>query len=165
MNALLKWDANKAEETAQRYFAHVQELREQRKALESLVSDAEKEEDSHGRAESRGPSVRWTLEALKKDALNYSSKTLWQKSNPTAYQTAWSRGVLGECCGHMKRPRKWSRENVELDARRFTSRGQWARSSPSAYHAARRLKIVELCCEHMKASDSPERRPVTIFNF
>jgi hypothetical protein len=164
MNTLLKWDPVKAEKTAQRYFAHVKELRDQRRALESLITDAEEAQGETEKTESpHVPAFRWTIEALKRDALSYSSKTQWQKSNPPAYQTAWARGVLGECCGHMKRPRKWTAEAVEFDARRFKTRGRWAKLSPSAYHAARRLNLVDHCCRHMSSVGA--RRPtLPIFN-
>lgn len=163
MNTLLKWDPVKAEKTAQRYFAHVKELRDQRRALESLITDAgEAQGEAEETESSSEPAFRWTIEALKCDALNYSSKTQWQKSNPPAYQTAWARGVLGECCGHMKRPRKWTAEAVEFDARRFKTRGRWAKLSPSAYHAARRLNIVDHCCRHMSSAGGARRLVLSV---
>ena len=44
--------------------------------------------------------MKWTLDALKKDALKYKTKSEWKK-NSTGYNAAIKYNFLNECCSHM----------------------------------------------------------------
>ncbi|QNJ54922.1 hypothetical protein vBValMR10Z_382 [Vibrio phage vB_ValM_R10Z] len=46
----------------------------------------------------------WTLERLKEDALKYKTRSEWQKKSSSAYSSAQKKGLIDECCSHMKTP-------------------------------------------------------------
>lgn len=45
--------------------------------------------------------LKWTLEACKKDALNYDTRKDFQIGSPGAYSRAWEQGWLNYVCSHM----------------------------------------------------------------
>lgn len=45
----------------------------------------------------------WTLDACKQDALKYQTRADWDRANTSAYQKAYRKGWLDECCAHMER--------------------------------------------------------------
>ncbi|QNJ55308.1 hypothetical protein vBValMR11Z_382 [Vibrio phage vB_ValM_R11Z] len=50
----------------------------------------------------RKASGYWTLERLKEDALKYKTRREWAKNSSGAYSAAQQRGIIDECCSHMK---------------------------------------------------------------
>ena len=57
---------------------------------------------SHMKIKTRKHSGYWTLEKCQEDALKYTSRKEWNKSNIGAYNSARKNNWLDECCGHMK---------------------------------------------------------------
>ena len=50
--------------------------------------------------------ITWSDEMLKEEALKYNTRTTFNKNSKSAYQTAYSRGILDEVCSHMTKLRK-----------------------------------------------------------
>lgn len=91
----------------------------------------------------------WSVSTLKEDARKYANRTEWRKNSGKAYNAAYRKGVLDECCTHMPKPKKWTVELLVDDAKRFESRSEWKRESQAAYMAAYRSGLLDLCCNHM----------------
>lgn len=100
--------------------------------------------------------MKWTLEALKADALKYKTRGEWQK-NSSAYKAAHRRNLVDECCSHMKSGlvMKWTTEALKADALKYKTRGEWYKNS-SAYGAARKRNLLDECCSHMKTKRSTQ---------
>ena len=47
--------------------------------------------------------IRWTEQMLIEEALKYNSRSTFYKKSKSAYQTAYSRGILDNVCSHMTR--------------------------------------------------------------
>jgi hypothetical protein len=100
--------------------------------------------------------ILWTLESCKNDALKYTTKKLWNDSNPNAYMAAYRNGWLSECCQHMEELKKtkgyWTIEKCIEDALKWPTKVDWMKSNPSAYKTASKNKWMDLCCSHMQAA-------------
>ncbi|AGB06850.1 hypothetical protein [Vibrio phage VH7D] len=100
--------------------------------------------------------IKWTPERLKEDALKYKTRTEWCKNSSGAYNAARNRGLLDECCAHMKSSQRpngfWNLETLQEDASKYNSRSEWEKRSRSAYYAAQRRGLLDECCAHMKPS-------------
>jgi len=101
---------------------------------------------------------KWTIDAMKADALKYTSRGEWSKKSCSAYNSARKRGYdfLNECCAHMVRKKKWSDEKIKADALKYSSRSEWRRESNGAYCSALKQGYLFLdeCCEHMVRPDT-----------
>ncbi|UOL51350.1 hypothetical protein [Vibrio phage XZ1] len=98
----------------------------------------------------RKESGYWTIQRIKEDALNYKSRSEWKKKSRGAFAVANQRGMLDECCAHMKpRLMSWSFANLKEDALRYKTRNEWRTNSKNAYSAAKRLRLIDECCGHM----------------
>ena len=96
----------------------------------------------------------WTLEKCKEDALQYKSKTDWQK-NSSAYNTARKNGWLDLCCSHMTKDYKWSFENVKKSALKYQTPTDWQKNDKSAYAVAQRFGWLKELTSHMKRFRKP----------
>ncbi len=101
-----------------------------------------------------GATLLWTLDACKKDALKYKSRTEWVQRSPGAYSSARTKGWIDECCVHM-RVRKlengtWTLENCKKDALKYETKGDWKKHSGAAYGIAWANEWLVECCAHMR---------------
>jgi len=103
---------------------------------------------------------KWTLDALKADALLYDTIKAWRENSPSAYSTAKNKKLLPECTAHMQRLKKdngyWTFERVFEDALQYQSRVDWEKGSPSGYNIALQNGWVASCCGHMLAPRSKQ---------
>lgn len=56
---------------------------------------------AHMLTSAKMPRGYWTPHRVKENALQYKTRTAWQKGCPSAYSTAVCKGLLEECCTHM----------------------------------------------------------------
>ena len=47
--------------------------------------------------------TKWTFDAVQQEALNYSTRSAFQKGSNSAYQTAYKKSWLDDVCSHMKK--------------------------------------------------------------
>ena len=98
----------------------------------------------------RGPD-RWTLEAVKREALKYSSKGDFIRYSRKAYDAASTHNFLSEVCSHMtsgNRDPYTESEIIEI-AKRYPDKTQFSSKARGAYKAAIRLNILDKVCDHM----------------
>ena len=97
---------------------------------------------------------KWTLEACKKDALQYETRNSWVKNSAAGYGAAQKNGWIDECCEHMVELHKpynyWTLETCKEDALKYTSKSEWSKNSGSAYVVATKNKWLDECCGHME---------------
>jgi hypothetical protein len=101
----------------------------------------------------------WTPELCKLDALQYQTRSEWQKHSRSAYRTAAKKGWLSLCCAHMPKSASlpagtWTLKACKTDALKYSARHEWAKHSKSAYSAAHRNNWLSSCCAHMSPSKS-----------
>ncbi len=99
----------------------------------------------------RKPEGFWTPERLMESAAKFQTRTQWYKEDQPAYSAAKVRGLLDECCAHMKaKLRTHTLASLKKSAKQYKSRTEWQKADGGAYCAAIRLGILDECCKHMK---------------
>lgn len=51
----------------------------------------------------KGPRLKWTVEAIKEEALKHETRIVFSDEAPGAYQAARRLGILNDVCKHMPR--------------------------------------------------------------
>jgi hypothetical protein len=94
---------------------------------------------------------KFTLEAVKASAENYSRPCDWELGDKRAYEAARYSGWLTECCAHMTDGKTfWTEELLAADAAQYKRRVDWQRANGSAYKAARKRGLLDKVCAHME---------------
>lgn len=98
------------------------------------------------------PAFIWSLEELQKEALKYSNKPEFAKSNSSAYTVAYKNGLLDRICEHMLDSNvHWTDEMLRQEALKYTNRSEFKKNS-RAYSTALGRGILDKICAHMKRS-------------
>ena len=105
----------------------------------------------------RKPQGYWTEERLRRLALQYDSRSSFQKQQPGAYQRAYKLDILDSVCAHMSSRRNWDVESVCEEAAKYRSKREFIKQCWPGYRAAQRLGVVDLACKHMSAVQQSER--------
>jgi hypothetical protein len=105
----------------------------------------------------RKPQGYWTEERLRRLALQYDTRSRFQKQRPGAYQRAYKLDILDSVCAHMNPKQTWDVERVCQEAAKYRSKREFIKQCWPGYRAARRLGVVDLACEHMPAIQQSER--------
>lgn len=100
----------------------------------------------------KNPKGFWTQNRLRAEALNYKTKSEFEKKCPVGFQLAHRMGLINEICSHMEIlwEKKWDMESVAKEASKFPTRSILLKNSSGAYAAAVRLEILDQICSHMK---------------
>jgi predicted GIY-YIG superfamily endonuclease len=89
-----------------------------------------------------GITIKWTDEAILRDARKYESVMEWVKAPGGAYTQASTRGLLKKATSHLKRqmrtPGTWTFAEVIERSKVFDSTSAWRKQDPSSYNAAKR---------------------------
>ena len=102
--------------------------------------------------------IKWTFEALKKEAKKYKKRIDFQRGSASAYQTAIRKGCLDKICGHMVNGYvKWDEKSLKKEANGYQSRADFQRGSNGAYHAALRNGYLDQICQHMNSLNNNEK--------
>jgi len=105
------------------------------------------------------PNGFWTLEALKAEALRYSTRNEFQQKNGAAYKAAGIMKCRDVICAHMtkiKQPKGyWTFENLQAEALKYDNKVDFRKESNPAYLTAYRSKVLEKICCHMKPRKLP----------
>jgi len=98
--------------------------------------------------------LKWTKEAVLRDAKEYSSKPEWRRNSGGAYTAAKKKGWYKQATAHMSTLNpigKWmSKSSVIADAQKYQTRSGWMKASSGAYEAAKKLKCFDEAVAHMK---------------
>jgi hypothetical protein len=93
------------------------------------------------------------------DAAQYASRTEWNKSNASAYNSAHRNGWLDEVCAHMTSGNKpkgyWTLERCMQSAAGFERPVDWQDADGSAYVTARVKGWLSQCTAHMTGGIKP----------
>ena len=114
---------------------------------------------SHMVAAPIGVPTKWTFESTHKEALNYTTRSDFQRGSGGAYQKAYKNSWLDKVCSHMGAPRrgaptKWTFEAVQQEASLYPTRSVFQKKSPSAYSAARKNGWLDEVCPYETAVES-----------
>lgn len=95
----------------------------------------------------------WTKEKCVEDALQYKTRTEWQKKSSTAFSKSKHNNWHDECCAHMEVKMKphgyWTKEKCIEEAKRYKTKKEWQENSEASYTRAHKNKWIDECCEHM----------------
>ena len=109
----------------------------------------------------RKPPGYWNdKERCHKEALNYNSRSKFQKECSSVYISAHRNGWLDEICSHMSETIKpsgyWNyKERCHKEAFKYESRTEFHKGSGSAYESARINGWLDEICSHMKSIRKP----------
>lgn len=105
------------------------------------------------------PPVKWTKEAVMKEARRFRTRAVFKKSSRGAYGAASKMAIMEECCSHMRGPKNlpghWTKEKCSEEALRYDSRFAFQRGSRGAYGSAHRNDWLDDVCRHMEVSKCP----------
>jgi len=100
------------------------------------------------------PSVYWTYEKCKEEALKYSTRSEFQKKSASAYNSALRNGWLNDVCSHMKFVLKpsgyWTYEKCKEEALKYKNRKDFCLNSKGCYDASYKNGWLDDICSHMK---------------
>jgi len=99
--------------------------------------------------------LKWTLEACKNEASQYSTIKHWQTGSAGSYNAAHAKGWLDVCTQHMERKLHkrgyWTLEACIDQAKQFTNKSDWSNAPRSGYSIAAKNGWLDLCTAHMPA--------------
>ena len=99
----------------------------------------------------------YTFEICQREALKYTKRLEFYKSDPATYAASQRYDWLDEVCLHMEYstlPRNyWTKEKCQTDALKYETRGDFCRASASAYAAALLNEWLDEICSHMLTVD------------
>lgn len=96
-------------------------------------------------------SLKWTNEAIRKEALKYSSRNKFCKNTYRAYFRALKVGILDEVCSHMT-PALWDIKTVTEAALKCNNKADFRNNYPGAATYARKANIYKSITQHMDFS-------------
>ncbi len=84
--------------------------------------------------------IKWSKDAVLKDAKKFHFKKDWHNNSSGAYEAAKKNGWFEQAVAHMGNkkatPLKWTKSKVLKNARKFNKKSKWKKNSPGAYSAA-----------------------------
>jgi len=87
---------------------------------------------------------------IRKYALQFNSRSEFEKYSRGAYQKAMRRGILDEVCSHMiKHFITWNDVSIKEEAFKYNTKSDFMKSNVNAYNAAIRRGILDNVCSHM----------------
>ncbi|WP_247997689.1 GIY-YIG nuclease family protein [Brucella tritici] len=95
--------------------------------------------------------IKWTEDAIYKEARQYTSRTEFLRGSPGAYGAARRQyGSVDRFCKHMEpKLKSWDEASIAEEALKYKNRGAFEKACGAAVQAARRLGIWEKVCAHM----------------
>lgn len=113
------------------------------------------------------PANYWTSEKLIASASEFTTIASWRKSNASAYTTAKVKGILPECCKHMRKDRMasgyWTKEIVIDSAKKFQTIISWSIGDSKAYDASKRYGWYKEATRHMSKTYSHGEHTINTF--
>lgn len=110
---------------------------------------------------------KWTLEACKKEAKKYKTRSEWFKAKNSGYSAAYKRGWIDVCTKHMISLRKpnnyWTLKRCKEEAKKYSARSLWQKAEGGSYIAARKKGWLDKCCSHMDSSTLNLKRMLYVF--
>ena len=105
------------------------------------------------------PNGYWTVDALKAEALKYTSRQEFQQKNGAAYKAAGEKQCRDLVCAHMVSMRfpkgHWTREKLMEEALKYDNKVDFRKKSNVAFLTASRKKLLDQICIHMVAGKLP----------
>ena len=106
-----------------------------------------------------GNNLKWNFNTLSQEALKYSSKSNFEKTNSSAYNTALRKGIIDDICRHMIKLKQvsgfWNFYNCKTEALKYNKRVDFQKNNSSAYKASIKNKWLDIVCSHMDTIKKP----------
>lgn len=100
--------------------------------------------------------MKWTLEALQKEALKYHFRKDFENGSVGAYSSAVKRGYINSICSHMPyKRRKHTYKSLHKAALKYTTKKQFELNDKSAFNMAMRKGYLKDVCSHMTINLQP----------
>jgi hypothetical protein len=100
-----------------------------------------------------GNIIKWNKDKCKEEALKYTTRTIFQQNNTSAYRSALKNGWLYEICLHMIITSKpngyWTKERCQEEALKYKTKKEFQKKSNGAYTAIHRYYNINEICLHM----------------
>ena len=96
-----------------------------------------------------GSTIKWTKEAIKKEAKKYKTRKEFYAKARGAYNAALKEDILNKVCSHMAKPFKWTKDKIKEEAKKYKTRNEFKTKSRGAHSAAWRLGLLDEVCSHM----------------
>lgn len=107
------------------------------------------------------PNGYWTKEICKNIALQYDTRSEFQKKSPEVYYQLYKNNWTDEICSHMKilkfRKKNWTIEKCRELALLCNSRKEFKEKYDSAHRIACKNKWIDEICSHMKPINTDKR--------
>lgn len=95
-------------------------------------------------------SVRWTHEAVLKEAAKYRNRAEFKRECSGAHGYALANGMLDQACAHMRDGHNyWHVFELMAVAVKYGDKGAFIRGEASAYTYSKKHGLTELVCAHM----------------
>lgn len=95
----------------------------------------------------------WTLNACKREAKKYTTRTKWQNGSPGSYHKARTSMWLKNCCGHMINYKSWHTLKTCIDfASRCSTIKEFKKRYPIAYDSSKEREWLGIVTSHMMYS-------------
>ena len=107
-----------------------------------------------------GNAVKWTFEAVKKEALKYKSRSEFENNCSSAYNASLKRKWTDDVCQHMsplKKPSGYWQiyENCKNEALKYDSMTEFQNKAPGAHKASTKFGWLDSMRRHMKEVRKP----------
>lgn len=91
--------------------------------------------------------LKYTDSELVADSLKFISRGEWQVKSKERYLSAYARGILDQCCGHMIPlvEVKWTLDVCKAKGKKYGTGVNWKDNCPNSYAKASRRKWLHLC--------------------
>ena len=95
------------------------------------------------------PSLYWTKERCKEEALKYKTMKEFQLKKSGAYGAALRNKWKDDICSHMIKKSNWTKEKCHEEAFKCTTRNEFIKKGKGAYVAAKKKGWLDEICSHM----------------
>lgn len=161
------WDLDKAFSIA-RYYNYRGELLKNYPGAYRFLSENSKLDEACQHMWTPSDTIKWTEEAIKKEALKYNTRNAFKQSSSGAYQAMLKLDIANITCMHMDLPKcvKYTHEQLAEEAIKYNTKSDFKRSSYGHYQAACRHKQFEEITSHMEnASRFSMLKPSILYYF
>jgi predicted GIY-YIG superfamily endonuclease len=109
---------------------------------------------------------KWTKDMVHKIALDYKTKTEFNKHAKGAYGAAKKYGWFDDVTSHMVSPQiRWTKEMISSEAKKYKTKEGFRKGSPKAWGAAYGWGIMDEVTSHMVSLGDLYNRLVYVYEF
>lgn len=156
----ISWTKEKCMEIASKYSSRKEWRKNDRKSYDYACDSGILDECTSHMTRLKRAS-KWSIEDIKKDAAQYSTKTEWMEKNSLTYKYAHLHNIVDECSAHMEKLQEtWTYEKCLADAKLYGTVMNWQKNNQNSLNAAYRNKWIDDFKPFLKKSNNYKTKPV-----